>query len=276
LKSFKSIPTSYPNHDGTSILRNKNQAVCWQRSNPNRGGKIVRKSYSHNSVPVSAPLHTYSLNHRSRDWLVDAVPTIIQRLVPIGLAVGRSTLLKIRRSSSPFCTMDILEARPEEWDGKSLSMAATQSGDGVVLVRPICSPIQHTRTVSHSDSPPCNSKDSQPEEALSCSTSFDVGHSPLSTHLLPHLCRKPAEPSSLLSPGEDLNPQYYGMVVQSGVHSDERCLDPTHCTDGCYLLKVCRSGGASTDGICACMHYSLLKVCKGQSLNEQLLESWLI
>jgi hypothetical protein len=84
-----------------------------QRSNPNRGGKIVRKSYSHNSVPVSAPLHTYSLNHRSRDWLVDAVPTIIQRLVPIGLAVGRSTLLKIRRSSSPFCTMDILEARPE-------------------------------------------------------------------------------------------------------------------------------------------------------------------
>ncbi|GAX75065.1 hypothetical protein CEUSTIGMA_g2509.t1 [Chlamydomonas eustigma] len=260
------------NSDGTSKLRNRGKGICRTEMIHTRGGKVASRSYSHNSIPMSTPLHIYALNNHSRDWLVDAVPTIIQRLIPVGMALGKSTLLKIRRNSSPFCPMDILEARPEDWDGKSLSMAAHHSEDGVVLVRPIRSPLQDNPQVSNNGSSQSRSRESGPKQEAEACSPIDEGKT-ICPHKLPFFSLKEEAPISL--PGEDMIPQYYGMVVQSG-ETEWRCQDPASGCDGCYLLKICRSQGASSDGVCGSMHYSLLKVCKGQSMNEQLLESWLV
>lgn len=60
----------------------------------------------------------------------------------------------------------------------------------------------------------------------------------------------------------DLDVQYYGVVSQSrsGLPSD-----------GCYLLKTVQQRDR---GACQCMHYALMRVCKGTGLAEQVRQYW--
>lgn len=44
--------------------------------------------------------------------------------------------------------------------------------------------------------------------------------------------------------------------------------------EGCYVLKTVRSRAAASD--CTCLHYSLIRVCKGEPLAAQLAASWLV
>lgn len=43
--------------------------------------------------------------------------------------------------------------------------------------------------------------------------------------------------------------------------------------EGCYVLKTVRSRAAVSD--CTCLHFSLIRVCKGEPLAAQLASSWL-
>jgi hypothetical protein len=57
---------------------------------------------------------------------------------------------------------------------------------------------------------------------------------------------------------------YWGVVVQSRHHMG---------VEGCYLLKAVRSDAATG---CSCTHFSLTRVCQGDNLEKQFVNSWLI
>lgn len=59
---------------------------------------------------------------------------------------------------------------------------------------------------------------------------------------------------------------YYGLVVQ--------CRATSRLT-GCYLLKTVRATHGSAGEGCHCTHFALTKVCQGQPLAQQLMQSWL-
>jgi hypothetical protein len=63
---------------------------------------------------------------------------------------------------------------------------------------------------------------------------------------------------------------YWGVVVQSKHHTG---------AEGCYLLRAVRQvcpPVASDDHGCTCTHYSLTKVCKGEHMERQFIDSWLV
>lgn len=63
---------------------------------------------------------------------------------------------------------------------------------------------------------------------------------------------------------------YWGVVVQSKRHTG---------AEGCYLLRAMRQvcpPVASDDHGCTCTHYSLTKVCKGEDMERQFIDSWLV
>lgn len=59
--------------------------------------------------------------------------------------------------------------------------------------------------------------------------------------------------------------RFWGLVVRAWNHDDP--------VEGCYLLKT--SQNTDLTG-CTCIHYSLTKVKQGESLYEQLVQSWLV
>lgn len=61
---------------------------------------------------------------------------------------------------------------------------------------------------------------------------------------------------------------YWGLVVQSA--PGRRATG----AEGCYLLKAVRS--ASAAGGCSCTHFSLTRVCRGDHLEHQFVQSWLV
>lgn len=63
---------------------------------------------------------------------------------------------------------------------------------------------------------------------------------------------------------------YWGVVVQSRHHTG---------TEGCYLLRAVRQicpPGPESDHACSCTHYSLTKVCRGENVERQFVNSWLV
>jgi hypothetical protein len=63
---------------------------------------------------------------------------------------------------------------------------------------------------------------------------------------------------------------YWGVVVQSKHHTG---------AEGCYLLRAVRQvcpPVANNDHGCTCTHYSLTKVCKGEHMERQFIDSWLV
>jgi hypothetical protein len=64
---------------------------------------------------------------------------------------------------------------------------------------------------------------------------------------------------------------YWGVVVQSKHHTG---------AEGCYLLRavrqVCPPVASEDLHGCSCTHYSLTKVCKGEHMERQFIESWLV
>lgn len=63
---------------------------------------------------------------------------------------------------------------------------------------------------------------------------------------------------------------YWGVVVQSRHHTG---------TEGCYLLRAVRQicpPGPQEDHACSCTHYSLTKVCRGENVERQFVNSWLV
>jgi hypothetical protein len=59
-----------------------------------------------------------------------------------------------------------------------------------------------------------------------------------------------------------LKVSYFGVVAQSRSRA---------ASDGCYLIKTVRH---VDDPSCTCMHYSLMHVCQGVPLSEQVLNHW--
>lgn len=59
--------------------------------------------------------------------------------------------------------------------------------------------------------------------------------------------------------------RFWGLVVRAWDHGDP--------VEGCYLLKT--SQNTDVTG-CTCVHYSLTRVKQGESLYEQLVQSWLV
>lgn len=59
--------------------------------------------------------------------------------------------------------------------------------------------------------------------------------------------------------GEDLQVQYYGCVTKGGPQ------------DGCFLIKTTRQQQKTS---CRCMHFSLMRVCSGKALSEQISQFW--
>ena len=62
---------------------------------------------------------------------------------------------------------------------------------------------------------------------------------------------------------------YWGVIVQSKQNSG---------AEGCYLLRAVRQVCPPTgdDHGCSCTHYSLTKVCKGEHMERQFIDSWLV
>jgi len=63
---------------------------------------------------------------------------------------------------------------------------------------------------------------------------------------------------------------YWGVVVQSKHHTG---------VEGCYLLRAVRQISppvSSNDHGCSCTHYSLTTVCKGEHMERQFIDSWLV
>lgn len=59
--------------------------------------------------------------------------------------------------------------------------------------------------------------------------------------------------------GDDLEVQYYGCLTRGGPE------------DGCYLIKTTRQQQKTS---CHCMHFSLIRVCAGKGLREQVAQFW--
>ena len=59
--------------------------------------------------------------------------------------------------------------------------------------------------------------------------------------------------------GDDLQVQYYGCVTKGGPE------------DGCYLIKTTRQQQKTS---CHCMHFSLMRVCSGNALGDQISQFW--
>lgn len=68
---------------------------------------------------------------------------------------------------------------------------------------------------------------------------------------------------------------YWGVVVQSKHHTG---------AEGCYLLRAVRQVGAphthaaleEEEHGCSCTHYSLTRVCQGEHMERQFVNSWLV
>jgi len=60
---------------------------------------------------------------------------------------------------------------------------------------------------------------------------------------------------------------YWGVVVQSKHHGTG--------SEGCYLLKAVKNVPNSSTG-CTCTHFSLTRVCQGEHLERQFVQSWLV
>lgn len=59
--------------------------------------------------------------------------------------------------------------------------------------------------------------------------------------------------------------RFWGLVVRAANHTDP--------VEGCYLLKTTENSDPTG---CTCVHYSLTKVKRGESLYQQLVQSWLV
>lgn len=172
----------------------------------------------------------------------------------------------------------------------STATAAGGAHDAVILVHPVASE-QQPCVVSEVQGKPChNCPRGQPgcsfdeveaAELLAgrfgdCCSEDEDGHhhehehhqqwqqpatGSSSTHQHRHLGNSSTCAESELS--------YYGLVVQ--------CRDPEDSLQGCYLLKTMQSKQhhGSSSG-CCCTHYSLNRVCKGPSLQQQFQEAWLV
>lgn len=64
---------------------------------------------------------------------------------------------------------------------------------------------------------------------------------------------------------------YWGVVVQAAAGQATGA-------EGCYLLKAVREVSAPGGGApgCSCTHYSLTRVCQGEHMEHQFVNSWLV
>jgi hypothetical protein len=100
--------------------------------------------------------------------------------------------------------------------------------------------------------------------------SSDAATSTTRTGILPfNTARKAVKVKALPAPTVGTAPLagYWGVVVQSKHHTG---------AEGAYLMKAVRSAPASPEsGGCSCTHFSLTRICHGEHLERQFVESWL-
>lgn len=169
----------------------------------------------------------------------------------------------------------------------------------VALCQPIANPsscacLSPTSSVDgsdHCDAPPSSSFPATPTQLLQCNAAlrqmgmaadllagqvgdccddeaFGAGHGAGHFDIERLSAPKPTEPgvhSDHSGTSDEQSVRYFGMVVQSRVQSS---------VEGCYLLKTVQNRAKA--GGCHCTHYSLTRVCRGESLHQQLQNSWLV
>lgn len=140
----------------------------------------------------------------------------------------------------------------------------------MVLVRPISEPSQHRCPLAQASNPGCFAL---PEHTDTISMQQTEPHSRASHSLTVH-------PSPLGSfDSASPSTRYFGVVVQSGAGQGPNC---SMCSadaagaasDGCYVLKLCKSPGVGL-GAPGCSQYTLTRVCQGRPLDQQMWEPWL-
>eukprot|EP00878_Enallax_costatus_P006505 GHUV01006820.1.p1 GENE.GHUV01006820.1~~GHUV01006820.1.p1 ORF type:complete len:217 (+),score=71.44 GHUV01006820.1:261-911(+) len=162
-------------------------------------------------------------------------------------------------------------------------LQGSNTDDAVILVHPVpsveqpcaVSAINHGQTCAgcpHTH--PGSSSVEQPEllhgKLGDCCSDHDTsssGSSQQHSHSASHHQHAHGVGSS--SRGTDSTLSYYGLVVKT-----TNAADPLQ---GCYLLKTMQvKQQAGTVGGCHCTHYSLTRVCKGPSLQQQYQAAWLV
>jgi hypothetical protein len=166
--------------------------------------------------------------------------------------------------------------------GDVLSVLPSTDARLLMFVRPIATPTdvccpksQHT-----CETPDCNGWQGSnvlditlTGRAGECCDDATPGHpNPGHHHEASHHTSEEAAKRLLVSqdPGMDesfaskheLEVRYFGLVSQSRSAGG---------SDGCYLVKTVRQRNAVA---CNCMHYSLMRVCHGTALTEQVMSFW--
>jgi hypothetical protein len=191
-----------------------------------------------------------------RNWLAEAVPSIVSRL-----ARGGSEPLHVVHARGAGATAP--------WSGVLLPV----EGEGVLLVRPIPSPTAGDLPVG-APTLLAPGGDGMPSPSGASPSYAAEAHGSS-----PRARRKQREGS-----GSTRATSYYGVVVQSQAAGACAGADGSapQCSgdgqgagcDGCYVLKLC-SGGSAGAGSPGSTSYTLTRVCQGAALDVQLLEPWL-
>jgi hypothetical protein len=205
----------------------------------------------------------------SHMWFEAMVQMVVKQL--------NGTPFLLRARSQGQLRLSYVPLNPEElakgWDHiQQRHLATSSADDAVILVHPVPSDQQPCAVQVVNQGQACNgcphtqpgAETLQQQELLHgkfgdcCSE-----HSDTSTHQHKHSNGKSRDE------GKDSVLAYYGLVVQTS-----NAADPLQ---GCYLLKTMQvkqqSGSA---GGCHCTHYSLTRVCKGPSLQQQYQAAWLV
>lgn len=251
--------------------------------------RAISPSVAADAAPSTSSLATYQFRSSSSDvlrpgkpqlkwshmWFEAMVQMVVKQLDGTPFLLRVSTQGQLRLSYVSLSSEELAQG----WDHiQQQHSLASGPDDALILVHPVPSVQQPcaVSVINHGvkcDGCPHNHSSSsheQPEllhgkfgdccqhdHSSSSSTSSRSGHP------------QPHSSSTTRSRSSDSVLAYYGLVVQT-----RNAADPLQ---GCYLLKTMQVKQQSGSvGGCHCTHYSLTRVCKGPSLQQQYQAAWLV
>lgn len=207
-------------------------------------------------------------------WFEAMVQMVVKELDGTPFLLRVSTQGQLRLSYVPLSPEEVALG----WDQiQQRHLVTSSADDAVILVHPVPSAQQPCAVSAVNQGQTCSGcphtqpgADSREQQELlhgkfgDCCSDGHSSHGHTSSH---H--HKYSSSSNSRSRSADSVLSYYGLVVQTS-----NAADPLQ---GCYLLKTMQvkqqSGSA---GGCHCTHYSLTRVCKGPSLQQQYQAAWLV
>jgi len=252
------------------------------------------------SMAAAGDLATYQLPHHSSvassrlaPWFTGAIREVVRHLEssPFLELVRFGSEESREPKFSSFAVSDSVVGAPELW-ASIAETVSSDTADVVILVQRV----DNNPSAEHAQR--CNSREMRKHvedacrklvacgvgEAILAGSVGDCcdedeaptkssGSSTLRSSIVPFqtgpsTTRKAVKVTALPSGGTGMTPLsgYWGVVVQSRQHTG---------AEGCYLLKAVRTVPSSGSG-CTCTHFSLTRVCQGERLERQFVQSWLV